>query len=284
MCPADNRDWGQLNTIGRLAHVAFPWTSAIIEQDGRGRVVANPNHVLFYNAHQEYRRARLDPLGYSCLFVGMTPELLGEVADLSGASSSGCESLPCVEARSDRRTALLQHVLVAAARSPAPDPLLIEELLYRLLRGALDAAFARKPLPRSNKRKPGTRRAHRVLAYEAKCLLTLRVTDDLSLEEFARVLFVSPFHLARVFRAETGWTLHGYRNQLRARTALQRLLQPETPLTALAIELGYSSASHFSDSFYGVFAIRPSEVERILAQAGRAEVSRILEAMQPVAT
>jgi AraC family transcriptional regulator len=275
-CPAESSAWGRLNAIGVLAHVAFPRTSAIIHQTGRDPVVANPNHVLFYNAHQEYRRALVDPRGYSCLFLGVTPDLLAELV----APARRSRVLPLAETRSDRRTSLLLHLLVAAARSRRTDSLLVEELLYGLLAHVVAAALVRSPGP-GDARKPRTRRAHRVLVDEAKCMLTTRMDERLSLDELARALYTSPFHLARVFRAETGSSLHGYRMELRARVAFQRLSERRGTLSELAHELGYSSSSHFSDSFRGVFGVRPSAVERMLEAVGAVgapEVRTILEA------
>jgi AraC-like DNA-binding protein len=68
-------------------------------------------------------------------------------------------------------------------------------------------------------------------------------------------------------------TLHRYRIQLRLRRALERLRDPGTELTGLAYELGFSSLSHFSDSFRSTFGVPPS------ALRGRhAELSKIVEA------
>lgn len=228
-------------------------------------MLANPNHVLFYNPHQEYRRTLVDPDGYSCVFVGVTPDLLAELVGRSGR-------LRRIEAVSDRECALLRHLTLAAVRTAA-DPLHVEELLYALLARVVAAGFAGSPAG-SGARRAATRRAHRALAEDAKRLLTIRMTERVSLEALARSLYTSPFHLARVFRAETGFTLHAYQVELRARAALERLRQPGTELTALARELGYASPSHFSDSFYAAFGVRPSA----LALMRPTEVRRILEA------
>ena len=63
-----------------------------------------------------------------------------------------------------------------------------------------------------------------------------------------------------MFRAETGFTLAGYRQALRLRAALERL--PPTPgdLTTLALELGFSSHSHFTASFTREFGVPPSSI------------------------
>jgi AraC-like DNA-binding protein len=63
---------------------------------------------------------------------------------------------------------------------------------------------------------------------------------------------VSPFHLTRVFRELTGRTLTQYLHDLRLRAAVDRL--GEASLARLAADLGYCSASHFSDRFRDTFA------------------------------
>jgi AraC-like DNA-binding protein len=88
----------------------------------------------------------------------------------------------------------------------------------------------------------------------------------MSLGEVAGRLHTSEFHLARLFRAHTGFTLHGYRNQLRLRLALERI-PAEDDLTALAHELGFSSHSHFTDAFRALFGAPPAEVRALGAPA-----------------
>ena len=51
--------------------------------------------------------------------------------------------------------------------------------------------------------------------------------QPIRLTALARALHTSPFHLARVFRSETGFTVEGYRQALRLRAALELL--PSTP-------------------------------------------------------
>ena len=80
----------------------------------------------------------------------------------------------------------------------------------------------------------------------------------LSLEQLGRRVGSSRFQLARVFRAHTGFSIAAYRDQLRLRRALRRLGDPEIGLTELALELGYSSHSHFTARFRREFGLPPS--------------------------
>jgi AraC-like DNA-binding protein len=76
----------------------------------------------------------------------------------------------------------------------------------------------------------------------------------------ARAVHASPFHLARIFQQRTGVPVHRYLTQLRLRAALERLADGADDLTALALELGFSSHSHFTDSFRREFGCAPSTV------------------------
>jgi transcriptional regulator GlxA family with amidase domain len=82
-----------------------------------------------------------------------------------------------------------------------------------------------------------------------------------SLRGIAAALNVSRFHLARVFRARTGFSLSDYVHELRLKCAVDRLTtEPGTDLSRLAVELGYCSPSHFSDRFRAAFGGPPSKV------------------------
>jgi transcriptional regulator GlxA family with amidase domain len=144
-------------------------------------------------------------------------------------------------------------------------------------RGGIAAASARASTPPAARR-ARTRAEHAELAEAAKELLSERMTQRLSLRELAAALFVSPFHLARVFRAQCGFSLAGYVHGLRLRAAVDRLAaEPNTDLSRLAVDLGYCSPSHFSDRFRSAFGRPPSTLRgtelRTIVEAVRAAAS-----------
>jgi AraC-like DNA-binding protein len=100
------------------------------------------------------------------------------------------------------------------------------------------------------------------LAEAARTVLARSFREPVTLDEVARRTGSSMFHLCRTFRRHTGSTLHGYRNQLRLRTALERAATPESDLTELALDLGFSSHSHFTAAFRKAFGISPSAFRR----------------------
>lgn len=258
-CPLGDARWRELNDIGPAAHVVFPHTNVVISQLARSPLLATPNHVVFYNAGQRYRREPRHADGDRSFYVEVDPPLLAELVPPRRRAE-----FPFAEGPSDAGSYLLHHQLfrVVGGHGDA-DPLFVDETAHILLERAAGRAFGM--------RSERPRQIRRVLVEHAKELLAERATARVSLAELGRALHCSPFHLARVFRAETGFTLHSYRNQLRLRVALERL-ESASDLASLARELGYSSHSHFTDAFRRAFGISPS-----LARSGR-ELSTILEA------
>jgi AraC-like DNA-binding protein len=72
-----------------------------------------------------------------------------------------------------------------------------------------------------------------------------------------------------------GRTLHGHRNELRLRAALDQLPDSRRHLSRLALELGYASHSHFTAAFRRRFGASPDWLRRHGTLRG---VRRLLEA------
>ena len=101
------------------------------------------------------------------------------------------------------------------------------------------------------------------LAADAQVLIAGSFTGRVTLEGLARTLGVSPFALCRAFRQATGGTVHQHLTSLRLATALEQLPRYRERLTDLALDLGFSSHSHFTQAFRSLFR---SRAVRLLAQ------------------
>jgi AraC-like DNA-binding protein len=167
--------------------------------------------------------------------------------------------------------ALVQR-LRRVAREAAGNELEIEDSALAILDASV--AFARGtcsgPAPAAARRR---RRAERV-----RELLAARGAARITLDDVAREVGVSPFHLAREFHDETGLPIHRYLNRLRLRTALARLVRDGDDLTSVALDTGFSSHAHFSDAFRREFGRPPSAFRRRLARGELAQFRKILEA------
>jgi AraC-like DNA-binding protein len=116
---------------------------------------------------------------------------------------------------------------------------------------------------RARSGRPATERLRRRLADGVREALAARL--DWSLPELAARLAVSPHHLSRVFRAQTGETIARHRVRLRARRALERLADGERDLARLAAELGFADQSHMCRVLRSETGNTPSQLRGLLA-------------------
>jgi AraC-like DNA-binding protein len=167
---------------------------------------------------------------------------------------------------SDASTYLAQRTLFHALEGGGTPDLDVEERLLALLSGVLRLAYAAGP--RGWQPRPGSLSPRERDAVEhARELLALHFHEPLTLGELARAVGLGRYRLCRAFRRAVGTTLHGYREQLRLREGLRSLAGRRADLTAVALDLGYSSHSHFTARFRGVFGATPSQVRSRLAAA-----------------
>jgi AraC-like DNA-binding protein len=251
-CPINHPRFADCGPIQNHCFV-FPRTSAIIEPSGHRRFIGDRGVVPLYNAGQEYRRLPLDPAGDHCDYFSVSPDVLAAAlrarnpSSRDGATGFGVSH---VFAGSDLYLRQRRVFREAAAAPTAASALHLEERVIGLLDDLL-------------KRMPGAivlrrlRDQHREVADAARVVLTRRFASNVTLVELSAEVGVSPFHLCRVFRAVTGVTLHQYRERLRLSAALERV-EGDEDLTAIALDLGYSSHSHFTASFRRAFGVTPS--------------------------
>jgi len=88
-------------------------------------------------------------------------------------------------------------------------------------------------------------------------ILKRSLTEPPSLEEIGREVGCSPFYLSRTFSKETGVTIPQFIRQLRLERAAELLRSGEYNVTEAAMEVGYSSLSHFSQAFHQQFGCCP---------------------------
>jgi AraC family transcriptional regulator len=262
-CPVGHPAFPDSGAIQRYVFV-FPRRSVRLCHDGSRPFVADPNVVTLYNQGQKYSRSSVSAEGDECDWFAVDHGwLLDAVAHRDPEILRRPERPfrfpfgPC-----DARTYLAQRLLFEKLQAGAGgDGLAVEETVVWLLSAVLDRAYAfwgRAPhaAPFSDRQQDA--------ADQVKSLLSERFAEPLRLLDIARQIGLSPFHLCRAFHAATGSTLHAYRDQMRLRRALDRLADGEE-LTGLALDLGYSSHSHFTAVFRRRFGVPPSSARRHLA-------------------
>lgn len=85
------------------------------------------------------------------------------------------------------------------------------------------------------------------------------LTEELSLEEIAKVMSLSPTYFHKTFKASTGKTLHDFVEEQRIKKAINLLQTTNFSLTKIAYECGFSSQSYFSYVFKRRMKVTPRE-------------------------
>jgi AraC-like DNA-binding protein len=260
-------------------HIVFPLSGVFVKRVAGRQLVADPNHVLFFNQAEPYRVAHPVDGGDDCTVFEFRPELLLEAISPYHPRIEQGPGRPFefTHTLSNNRVFHFQHRVRQRLLSGVADDLTVEEFSLDLLAAVLRHTYLGRGI-RPVRRRATTLRVHREQAERTRLLLCERFAENLGLEDIARAVHSSPFHLARIFRRETGLAIHQYRNRLRLRAALKRLVEQENDLTALALDLGFASHSHLSDTFRRAFGVAPSACRRQASDRWLREMSKNLEA------
>ncbi|WP_317931116.1 AraC family transcriptional regulator [Halioxenophilus sp. WMMB6] len=88
------------------------------------------------------------------------------------------------------------------------------------------------------------------------------------LAELAELCNISQGHLARSFKASTGWQIHKYIAEERLNDAKRLLAQAPLSCEEIAVQLGFKSAAYFSTAFRRMTGKSPTEFRRSLETGG----------------
>jgi AraC-like DNA-binding protein len=84
----------------------------------------------------------------------------------------------------------------------------------------------------------------------------------IGLVEIASLVGLSPSHCARKFRRTEGLSLERFVNRRRLMKALELLRNSSTPLSLVALDLGFCSQSHFTRLFSGQTGMTPAKYRK----------------------
>jgi AraC family transcriptional regulator len=262
----------------RAHQLVFP-RRGVFEREVRGeRLIADSNHVLFFNRDQAYRVAHPAGAGDDCTVFTFEEELLWEAVRSQDPAwaDAGRAAFRFSHTLNTQAVFLLQDQLRRLALTATGERLALDEAAVQLLGAVLHGAYCSHGIaPRLAPKQ--TLRAHHEQVRRTSLFLATHFREGLALHDVARAVHCSPFHLARLFRRHSGLTIHQYRQRLRLREGLRRLAESETDLSALSLELGFSSHSHFSDSFRQAFGLSPSACRKSLSCRRLRELSKNME-------
>jgi AraC-like DNA-binding protein len=96
----------------------------------------------------------------------------------------------------------------------------------------------------------------RILSY-----VNEHLTEELSVEALAERVYLSRYHFMRLFKAQTGSTVHAYIRQKRLLWAA-RLIREGVPAGKAASDSGFGDYSAFHRAFRECFGISPAELKK----------------------
>jgi AraC family transcriptional regulator len=232
--------------------LVFPYRGVYVRHLGSDQAVAEANQVLFFNAGEGYRVSHPVRGGDASLTIVVSEAILAELAPRAFMCDGDAVAFRQQRLRIDPRAQALVALLRHSLRENIAEPLEAEGLTLTLVLRAL-----------------GPRTSHAAAASVGRRRLVDRVkvalAGDLSrrwtLSDIAAEVRGSPVYLTQIFQQVEGVPLYRYQLRLRLARALDLLAQYDD-LTALSLDLGFSSHSHFSAAFREAYGRSPSEFRR----------------------
>jgi AraC-like DNA-binding protein len=91
---------------------------------------------------------------------------------------------------------------------------------------------------------------------------------QVSLASLCTDFAISPSHFARKLQNSVGLSLNRFMHRRRIRTAFRSLGDDSLALSQLALDLGFSSQSHFTRVFSDLTGMTPMQFRRLRTRAG----------------
>lgn len=232
--------------------IVFPYRGVYVRHVGSEDVVAEANQVLFFNAGEEYRISHPMEGGDACLSMTVDEEILRELIPKTQLRQGPILAFAARRRRIDPRAQVLVALLRHTLTQNAIESLEAETLSFTLLRRALGETTSHRA---------GASWGLQKLVDRAKLVISSDVSRRWTLVEIAREVGVSPVYLTQAFKQVEEMPLYRYQLRLRLARALD-LLGDYDDLTALGLELGFSSHSHFTAAFRQAYGRTPAEFRR----------------------
>lgn len=226
--------------------------------EGRSYVL-KPWDVLLVKHHTIHRALIDKSVPYERIIVYLDGKYFGRSMPEAGlmesfelADKSGEHLLsPSAEQRRE-----LQEVLEAYERSARDESYgasaLRETFIIQLLIHISRMAAAAEE-PRENQYDPKMRQ---VLSF-----INENLREELTVERLAEQVYLSKYHFMRLFKAQTGSTVHAYVRQKRLLHAA-RLIREGVPAGKAAVDSGFGDYSAFHRAFRECFGISPGQLKK----------------------
>jgi AraC-like DNA-binding protein len=237
-----------------VAYLVFPYRGTYVRHIGQDDAVADANQLMLFNRGEGYRISHPIAGGDASLSLSLEEGLLRELAPREYLLSGEDVAFRVQRVRIDSRAQALVSVLRHGLSRAIAEPLQAETLILTLVRRALGERTSRPP---------GSTAGRRRLVDRAKLAISAEPARRWKLAEIAAEVGVSPVYLTQSFQQVEGLPLYRYQLRCRLARALD-LLHEYDDLSALALDLGFSTHSHFTSAFRQAYGRTPTDLQRAL--------------------
>lgn len=247
-----------------ITQLVFPYRGVYVRHVGQDQAVAEANQVLFFNAYQGYGVSHPVAGGDASLSLVIGEPQLYELAPRELLDDEPGVIFRPLRLRIDARTQALIALLRHSLRRRIAEPLEAESLALTLVQRALGPRTAHRAAASAGRQR---------LVDRAKLALASDLARRWTLTDIAAEVRVSPVYLTQLFQQVEGLPLYRYQLRLRLARALD-LLAEYDDLTALSLELGFSSHSHFSAAFRQMYGQSPSSFRQSTVSRSQSRIPR----------
>ena len=249
--------------------MVLPLSGVFSKHDAPGRhIIATPSHAVLVAANTPYRIGFPGGIGDRALTLRFGEDLAPDQYHRRGGTAPFASNglLPA-------GAMVLRNLLGARLERMQADDFEIETIGLDLLNMSLQS-MRKEALPLRQ-----SAHARRTQALErVKEAVAVAPSDKWSVAKLATVANLSPFHLCHVFRQMVGTSIYDYVLHERLAHSLNAVLDCGSDLTAIALDAGFSSHSHFTARFRGFFGCTPAALRRATTAAQVAELRKIVTA------
>jgi AraC-like DNA-binding protein len=247
--------------------VVLPVSGVFSKHDAPGRhVIGTPSHAVFVAAATPYRISFPGAVGDRALTLRFGHALAADQLDSNSEGIASHGLLP-------PGAMLLRNLLWKRLESAEADEFEAEALGLDLLDISLRSMRTGSTTAQRSAQVRRMRAIERV-----KEAVSLAPADSWSLAKLAKVANLSPFHLCHVFRQMVGTSIYDYVLQERLARTLDVIVDGGHDLTAIALDAGFASHSHFTARFRRFFGCTPTALRRVATTEHIAEFRKIMTA------
>jgi AraC family transcriptional regulator len=244
--------------------VVLPFSGVFSKHDAPGRhVIGTPSHAVFIAADTPYRIGFPGGIGDRALTLRFGEALAPD--QLGGGTLASHGLLPA-------NAMMLRNLLWTRLEKDKPDRFEIEALGFDLLDMSLRSMRAEGKSARP------AALARRIRAVvRVKEAVAVDSAGQWTVAKLSRIANLSPFYLCHVFRQTAGISIYNYVLRERLAHTLDTVLDGGD-LTAIALDAGFSSHSHFTARFRRFFGCTPAALRRMASTERVAEWRKIMTA------